>query len=236
MMRDIEVRGDGKSAINRLTGDDSIYDMVAAERGMALAPEAQVRVAQLMESMRGGETKVRSRFLLDVMFNTGRSAFRPYDGLIVAYTNGGFNHGGGDEMVYFCPRKVEKNGQTKICATPLPPIAIKGKIAVCPVCESMSHDRELIGQVYAKLSVENWTALVTRMFYRLDCNADIRICVLRDDLHRATEDEQARNRGGDQFRKLYEDLQWVRYNLASMIQDTASGATLEHCINAFLRA
>jgi hypothetical protein len=227
---------DGRSAIGRLTGDDSIYDMVEAAQGMVLSPEAAEGVERTMKALRGQEDQVRAQFLMDVMFNKGRSAHRPYDGLIVAYTNGGFAHGGGDEMIYFCPRHTEKNGQTKVCAAPLPPIAIQGKTAVCPVCRQVSRDRELIGQVYAKLTTQNWATLVSRMFYRLDCNADLRICILKGDLHRATEDEREKSSGGDKLYKVYDEHQWVRYSLSSMIRDTTSGATLDHCINMFLRA
>jgi hypothetical protein len=210
--------------------------MVEAAQGMVLSPEVAERVERTMKALRAQEDQVRSRFLLDVMFNKGRSIHRPYDGLLVAYTNGGFLHGGGDEMVYFCPNKVEKNGHTKLCATPLPPIAIQGKVAVCPVCETPSRDRELIGQVYAKLTTQNWAALVTRMFYRLDCNADLRICILKGDLRKTTEEEKEKSSGGEKLHRLYNEHQWVRYTLAQMIKDTASGATLGHCINAFLRA
>jgi len=230
------VRGDGRSAIQRLTNDDSIYDMVEAANGMVLSPEVAERVERTMKALRGQENQVRSQFLVDVMFSRGRSAFKPYDGLIVAYTNGGFMHGGGDEMVYFCPRRVEKNGQTKVCATPLPPIAIQGKVAVCPTCEKPSRDKDLIGQVYAKLTTQNWATLVTRMFYRLDCNADLRICTLKGDLHQATAEEKEKQRGGERLNKVYTEQVYVRYTLASMIKDTASGATLDHCINMFLRA
>jgi hypothetical protein len=229
------VGADGRSAIQRLTGDDSIYDMVEAAQGLVLSPEAAANVERTMKALRGQE-ETKAQFLVDVMFNKGRSAHRPYDGLLVAYTNGGFAHGGGDELVYFCPRKVEKNGQTRLCAAPLPPIAIQGKTAVCPVCRQVSRDRELVGQVYAKLSTQNWATLVTRMFYRLDCNADLRICILKGDLHRTTEEEQQKSTGGEKLYAVYDEHQWIRYSLASMIKDTASGATLDHCINMFLRA
>jgi len=223
----------GESAIRQLTGDNSIFDMVATGQDLKVSPEVEDQIQALMGSMtETGEAK----FLLDVYFNEERSVPRPFSGFLMAWTNGGFAHGGGDEKVYFCPAKVERNGQTKICAAPMAPNLIKHGVGVCVACQQPSRGKDFVGAVYFKLGISSWAAVLERYFFRLECNADIRLGIMRGDLRQTTEIEQTGEKRGVLLEKLRHRREWVRYSLQSIIKDGSSGATLDSRLNAFLRA
>lgn len=223
----------GESAIRQLTGDNSIFDMVATGKDLQVSPEVEEQIQALMGTMtETGEAK----FLLDIYFNEERSIHRPFSGFLMAWTNGGFAHGGGDEKVYFCPSKVERNGQTKICAAPMAPNLIKHGVGVCVTCQQPSRDKQFVGEVYFKLGMSSWAAVIERYFFRLECNADIRLGIMRGDLRKTTEIEQTSERQGELLENLRFRREWVRYSLKSIIKDGTSGATLESRLNAFLRA
>lgn len=228
------VSGSGESAIRQLTGDNDIFDMVAAGENLQVSPEVEAGIEKLMKTLAAEDAK--AKFILDVYFNEERSSMRPFSGFLMAWTNGGFAHGGGDEKVYFCPAKVERGGHTKICAAPIAPNLTKHGIGVCLSCKQPSRDRNFVGEVFFKLPLSSWAAVIERYFFRLDCNADIRIGIMRGDLRKTSEQEQGRTQGGDRLEDLRARREWVRYALPAIIKDGSSGATLGSRLNAFLRA
>lgn len=221
----------GRSA----TGDPTIFDMVMDGENLKVTPEVEAQVAELMKLMTVKD-ELKAKFILDVYFNDERSHFRPFSGFVMVWTNGGAFHGGGDEKVYLCPQKVEKKGETKICAAPIPPNLIKHKLGICLACKTPSEDKKLIGEVLFKLPLSSWAAVLERYFYRLDCNADLRIGIMKGDLVKAAGLEQERQMHGDKLNKVRRDRSWVRYSLHDLVRDGASGATLQSRLNAFLRA
>lgn len=230
------VSSKGESAINRLTGDANIYDMVSVGQSMKVSPEIEEQIHRTMEALFPSVDQP-AKFLLDIYFNEERSLHHPFSGFLMAWTNGGFAHGGGDEKVYFCPQVVEgKDGMKKRCAAPMPPNLIQHKFGVCLSCKRPSPDKNFVGEVYFKLPIESWAPVIQRYFFRLECNADIRLGIMRGDLRAATEEEQVRDLRGEKLEKVRRDREWVRYALKDLIRDGASGATLESRINAFLRA
>lgn len=235
MMSDDRVSVKGESAINKMTGDESIFDMVLEGQNIQVTPEIEEKVKGLMGLMTDRDT-LKAKFVLDVLFNDERSNFHPFAGFVMAWTNGGALHGGGDEKVYFCPQKVERKGHTAICAAPIPPNLIKHGMGLCLACKRPSKDKDFVGEVLFKLPMGSWPKVLERYFYRLECNADIRIGVYKDDLREATAREQERQMHGDLLNKVRRDREWVRYALADLVKDGASGATLQGRLNAFLRA
>lgn len=233
-MRSGTVNAKGESAINQITGDPHIFDMVAAGKDLKLVPELEAQLAEDMKKILPQED--RSRFLLEVFFNDERSLHRPFGGFIMAWTNGGQFHGGGDEKVYFCPNKVDKNGETKICAAPMPPSLIRHGIGMCLSCRQPSADRNFVGEVYFKLPMQHWVTVLTRYYARLDCNADLKISVMQGELRKASDIEQEKELRGDVLEDLRAKRYSVRYSLKSIIRDTSAGATLESAFSAFLRA
>lgn len=229
------VNAQGESAIKQLTGNDDIFDMVAAGQDLKVSPEVEEQVEALMKSMKE-EDEHKAKFILDIYFNEERSVHRPFSGFLMAWTNGGFFHGGGDEKVYFCPAKVERDGHTKICAAPMPPNLIKHHMGICVTCQQPSKDKNFVGEVFFKLPMSSWTSVIERYFYRLNCNADIRIGIMRGDLRAASVLQASSEKQGEMLRKVRQQREWVRYSLAAIIKDGAAGATLGSRLNAFLRA
>lgn len=228
-----EVNAKGESAI--ITGSDEIFDMVAAAEGLKVSAEVEEQVEALMKSMKEEEGN-KAKFILDVYFNEERSMHRPFSGFLMAWTNGGFAHGGGDEKVYFCPSKVERQGHTKICAAPLPPNLIKHGMGICVSCQQPSRDKNFVGEVFFKLPMSSWAAVIERYFYRLNCDADVRIGIMRGDLRAAAQVEQTAEKRGELLGQVRQRREWVRYSLNSIIKDGSAGATLKARLNAFLRA
>jgi hypothetical protein len=225
------VKADGSSAVPA-----GLLDMASLGQDLTLDPEVEERLHQIWKDMQAG-VEMRARYKLEVAFTEKRSVHQPFGGFIVAFSNGGFAHGGGDEAVYFCSGSKEgPDGRPRACNAPLDLRWIGKTSAVCPVCRSVVKPRELTGQIYAKLSVQHWATLMTRIFKILDCNADLRIGVLRGDLRAATEKEQERERRGDDFAKIRSQRTWVVYPLTNIIKDTAAGADLYSRIRAFLSA
>lgn len=223
-----ELRG-----IRNMTGNPDIYDMASASAEVSTEVEEQIH--NLMKSL--DSTEGRARFLVDIAFTEKRSMHKPFAGVITVFTNGGFAHGGGDELVYLCPKKVERDGFTKNCATPIPPNLVKGKVAICPECRGVSKDVELCGQTFAKLAMQHWIELVTKFYVRLGHNADLRIAVFNDDLRgNAFAAQMGSDHANDKLNQIRTERQWVRYSLDALVRDTGSGKSVENCIAAFLRA
>lgn len=225
---------DGRSVVPA-----GVTDMAALGADMVLDDEVEKKLSQIFKTLDdGGEAGLRAKFKLEVAFSEHRSLHRPFTGIVSAWTNGGFLHGGGDEVVYFCPQKIDnkEGGGQHTCATPLALMFVGKKVAVCPSCKRPSKPEELVGQVIAKLPMQHWVALLMRMLGHLEYNADIRMGTLAGDLRKANELETEKDRGGDEFEKVRSQRAWIAYPLKNIIKDTAAGATLSNRIRAFLYA
>lgn len=213
----------------------NIFDMVAKGNDMVVSPEIEGQVKALMGQITERD-QLKAKFVLDLFFTEARSLTKPVTGVLMAWTNGGALNGGGDEKVYFCPKKVDRNGQTSICGAPIPPNLIRHNIGICLACKQPSEDKNFIGEVLFKLPMDTWPKVLERYFYRLECNADVRICVFKGDIKQAAQAEQERQMHGDKLRKIRGEREWVRYALPSIIKDTSAGATLQGRLKAFLNA
>jgi hypothetical protein len=224
------VDASGNSAIPQ-----GLFDM--AELGNKLEDsELDDRIAALLKAENPPE-EVKAKFKLEVIFTESRTIHAPLTGVVMAWTNGGFMHGGGDEVVYFCPKMVDApNGGTTMCREPLSILFVSKRIAVCPKCKATSDPKELVGQFFAKLPMEKWATLVTKMFGVLGCNADIRIGTMRGDLRRANEREDEKYMRGEHLDRVRNSREWVIYPLRNIIKDTAAGADLYNRMRAFLSA
>jgi hypothetical protein len=220
------VKADGTSAAL----PEGVYDM--ASLGLdKIDPELEEKIAKLVDPSLGKESA--ARFKLEIFFRAGPRHNVPVRGIVSAWTNGGFMNGGGDAIVYFCPHKQE-NGMT--CLTPIDVALQGGGRVVCVKCKQISHTKQLVGQIIADLEMYKWAAFVTRFFYLLECSADIRVSIERGSMQKAIELEQERANGGEAYRRVEAKREWITYPLTSLIKDTASGATLEGRIKAFLEA
>lgn len=226
------VNAQGESAINEMTGDPDIFDMVALGQNLKLAPELEAKMQEDMKKLL--PTEERAKFLLEIMFTDERSLHRPFPGMLMVWSNGGFAHGGGDEKVYLCPSKVERGGHTKVCAAPLPISLIKHNLGICLSCKQPSRDKNFVGEVFFKLPMQHWVTVLTRYYALLESNCDIKLSLLRGDLRRTAGREQERELRGESLEKIRRPREHVRYALKDIIKDTRSGATLEAAFKAYL--
>ena len=221
---------DGRSATPA-----GIVDTSAGADDVVVSEEVQRRLKLLFNEE---IDTLKASYKLEVVFTEARSVHAPFGGIVSAWTNGGFAHGGGDQAVYFCPSPVEKNGQTRTCSTPLDLKWISKKMALCPVCRNSIEPKELAGQMFFKLTHQNWALVITRMFVALNNDADIRLVTMGGDLRRLTDaaikgDKTARP---EHFGQLRDDRHAVVYPLKNIVKDTSAGADLLGRIRAFLTA
>lgn len=206
--------------------DDKIQDI-------ELSPEQEAEVQQAFSDLVGPDDELQARYKLELYFMEKRSIHKPFGGFLFAWTNGGFAHGGGDESIYFCPTKLDSGKQ---CLHPIHIQFISKRVAVCEKCKQAHDPRHLVGQIWAKLSFQKWSELITRYFRILGSSADIRLGMMPGDLHGATKREMEKPCYGEILNKIRMERQWVIYELHRIVQDTSNGAELEGRIRAFLSA
>jgi len=225
-----QVTADGKSAI-----PGGLYDM--AELGNALHdPELEAKVAETLKAVDGDFESLKAKYKLEIAFGERRSMLHPFAGLVSAWSNGGFLHGGGDEAIYFCPAKTEVRGMTQTCGAPITLQFVSGRVAVCEHCKQATDPKKLVGQFFARLPMQTWAVLITKMFRAMECSADIRIGVMHGDLRQATDKESLKELRGDVLTGVRDRREWGVYALNRIIKDTSTGADLQGRIRAFLSA
>ena len=236
-MRAGQIKGDG--SVESYDGGpmlpDGVFNTAAGGNDVRLDEELEKKLNTLLEDELGTDED-KAQFKLEVVFAESRSKMKPYAGMVFAWTNGGFAHGGGDEAVYFCTGQIEKNGETKTCNAPLDLKFISKEVAVCPVCRNALKPKDLTGQIFARLSSQNWARLITRMFVLLNADADIRMGMMPGELRTASEIEQDQSKAGDVLNNVRLQRHWVRYPLVDIIKDTSNGASLQKRIRVFLEA
>lgn len=228
-----QVGADGLSVV---PGD--LYDMAELGENLALDPEIEEKLQDVFSStMMAENQKLKAAYKLELVVSSkGRSDHKPFAGMLLAWTNEGFAHGGGDEVVYFCTSKTEKNGVVRTCGAPLDLKWVSREVAVCPACRNALKPAELCGQIFAVLPMQHWATLVLRVFESLNFDADLRLKTTKQDLRAVAGQEQERNRGGELLHKARVGQEWVIYPLANIMKDTAAGADLYERIRAFLAA
>lgn len=194
-------------------------DDTLAERLMSFLSEAE------------GKDKDKAKYKLEVSFTETRSAHQAYAGMLFAWVNEGFDSGGGDEGIHFCPAKLDTG---RVCAYPIEHAFISKGVALCPECKQTTKPRDLVGQVFFRLRTQQWVEVLVKYYKRLDENADIRLCTMDGDLHGATERLMAGN--PDNIRQHRRNRDWVIYPHENIVRDMLSGASLEGRIRAFLEA
>lgn len=211
-----------------------LYDMAELAKDAVLDEEVEEKLSKMFAS---DLSEAKARFKLEVCFTQDRSIHRPFLGMVSVWTNGGFLHGGGDEVVYLCPSRLDGKDDSKVtCAEPMHIQFVSKRVAVCPKCKTAHDPKSLVGQVIARLPLQHWVTLMLKMFRRLDCNADLIVEHVDGDIRRANEKEMERDRGGEIYAQVRANRKRIAYPLAKILQDTAAGATLEGRLRAFLLA
>lgn len=225
------IGADGESIL-----PDGVQDFAALDGESKLDQALEDQLQDLLGDELQDPDKSKARFKLEVVFNEKRSRQAPYLGIVFAWTNGGFAHGGGDEVVYFCSGKVVRDDRIRTCNAPIDLKFVSEERAVCPTCKNVVDPKTLTGQVIAKLPTQHWTTLITNMFMLLDANADLRIGMMPGDLRGATDSEQERPQEGDRLNGVRNQRHWIHYSLVDIIKDTSAGSSFHKRIRAFLEA
>lgn len=225
-----QIGADGRSVLPH-----GIEDLAALGELATLDADTLAKLNQITESLEGDD--LQAKFKLEVAFSESRSRDKPFAGVVCAWTNGGFLHGGGDQVVYLCPQRVElPGGGDRSCGAPLSLVHVGKRVAVCSACRRPSDPKNLVGQIVAKNTLQNWVTLIERVFHHLECNADLRMGHFDGDLRIATEEEKTHELHGEALNKVRNNRLWIAYPLRNIIKDTSSGATLSSRIRAFLYA
>ena len=214
-----------------------LSDVSAGADSIVLKEHVQKKIDEALNSAEG-LGGVKAKFKLEVAFDSTFTTRKPANGLISVWTNGGFNHGGGDEVVYFCHVVITKDGISKTCSNPLELKWIHKTAAICPECKQAIDPKELAGQIFARLDLKQWAWLLSRVWLKLDSNADIRRGFLRGKI-RSVHDRIMKKESvsaGDDLEALRQERNnaWAIYPLANILKDTNAGADLEKRIRAFL--
>lgn len=212
--------------------------VVDTSLGAEDAKLSEIAAKKLEAFMKGLDAEtVKAKYKLEVVF-TKRSTMTPFFGLVSAFSNGGFNHGGGDECIYFCTAKIEKDGNTRTCSGPLDLRFVGGRIAICPKCKQATPPQDLAGQIGYRATLQDWGKIIYRIWMQLEGDADIRMGLLGSggSLRDKTGDVLNRTSlsAGDKLDVTREKREWANYPLRNIIKDTSAGANLEKRISAFL--
>jgi hypothetical protein len=209
---------------------DGIVDTSAGADDFELHPELEKDIDRIL-----GLKKAKAKYKLEISFSEERSAHRPFAGIVSAFSNGGFAHGGGDEGIYFCPQPLEDG---KLCYHPLDPIWLSNGHAVCPSCRNVLDPKKLTQFVFARLTMQHWAHQMLYFFRRLEHNADIRLVFMgqANDLRKATVTELEKSKRGDVMNGVRTRRHSAIYPLANILKDTAAGADLYTRFRAFLNS
>lgn len=207
-----------------------ITDLAEIGDAMPADPELDRRLHQLFH----GVEKTKARYKIGLYFTGDRSARAPYKGFITLWTAGN-DVGDGDRSLYLCPQLISHGDRVRPCNAPLEYGMFTSQGAVCAKCRRHTKRDDLTGQIFARLTTQHWTVLVTRVFGILGCNADISVSYFQTDIRRETArtDERGTRDALTQHRQARTE---VVYTLARLIRDTSSGATVESAVRAFLEA
>ncbi len=217
-----------------------VYDMASLGENIQLTPEQEAKVKETMErELPEDPNASRARYKLEIYLSPGRRHNDLVRGSIQCWENGGYLHGSGDMSLYLCPLAPYGRG----AATCLHPVDVShpagGKV-YCPACGGTPRLKDLVNILTAELSMQNWARLLTRFFFLLGCSADLVHYIPKHSLIKATEAEtdplKKGGRGGELYARRHAKLEEVVYPLVSIIRDTATGATLDARIKAFLEA
>jgi hypothetical protein len=221
---------DGKSALPA-----GIVDHAEGADDVAVSEEVQKRLDQIFKD--GNLDNLKARYKLELCVHAdARSTIKPYFGIVTAWTNGGFNSGGGDEVVYFCPVILDKDGQSRTCSSPIDLKWIGKSAAICPTCRNAFKPDDLCGQVGFRFTTQNWAAVIARMWVGLGGDADIRLGIMRGRIRERTDDIMMRTslKAGDKLDELREKREWAIYPLRNIMKDINAGAALQARILHFI--
>jgi len=194
-----------------------------------LTPAEAVVVKQQQEALdKFFAQRIQATYKIEVEFGKGRSTWKHFPGTLSLYLSGTKLHGGGDEKLYLCPRDD--------CTGVIFPGERLGAQVHCRKCQMMWPETQLVGEIFYRLSPNDWSVVIHRFFVRLDHNADIYLKYHPTDIRYQTAMELARKRGGEAVNKARNNRGLHIYPLKNIIKDTSTGADLLKRIEGFIKS
>lgn len=175
----------------------------------------------------------KAKYKIELLFSARRSGRAAYAGALSLWESGAKLHGGGDCKMYECPGKTL---QINECRGLIPDSSQGYGHLVCPSCQHVWKGTQVHGEVFARLTTNDWARLIYRYFVRLGHNADIYVKLPKADIRKASEQEQAKQLGGEKLAVARTKRDVYVYPLANIIKDTSNGADLLGRFKALLSA
>lgn len=221
------VRQDGANSVPYAdyAAQDGAFELTADQREVL---EKTAKAHKLL-------TEHKPTFQIRTMFKAV-SQRQPYLGIVTVWNNAASDGYVGAQMVYFCTKKVEKQGEMRVCSAPIPPALLSNRVAVCPECRQPSAPEELCGQIMGRFTLSGWAQMLSRLFFALGCDADLSVMMEDGSLHEATDKEHERVHNGDVLNRVRASRRMVVYSLARIVQDTTNGSGVLARFKAFLSA
>ena len=170
--------------------------------------------------------KGRAKYKIEVFFSRRYRPNQPTPGALSFWLSGSKLHGGGDEKIYLCPR----------CSILILPSAQGYGHLVCSKCGTVWKGEQTHGEIFHRLTTQNWAQLLYHWFRVLEFNADFYMKRPRLDIRSASSLEQARQLGGEHLTVARQQRETAIYPLYHLLKDTSTGASIQGRINAFLKS
>jgi hypothetical protein len=178
-------------------------------------------------------TRKLAKYKIELFFSSRRSGRTPTPGAISLWESGTKLHGGGDCKIYLCPGRELKVNE---CRGIIPDAAQGYGHLVCPECQHVWKGKQVHGEIFARLTTDNWARLLYRYFVRLGHNADIYVKVPKVDIRKAASLEQARQMMGEKLTVARTKRDVYIYPLRNLIKDVNAGADILGRFKALLSA
>lgn len=175
-----------------------------------------------------------AKYKIELFFERRKGAMAPIFGMMSFWESGTKFHGGGDTRIYICPSREKKLPSN--CQSFIPDANAGYGFLVCPGCKTTWKGEDVIGEIGARLTLQNWAGLLHRYFMRLEGNADIYLKYPKHDIRVIADLEQQKNLGGEKLAQLRAEQQKCIYPLRNIVKDVSAGADLLTKFYAFLRA
>jgi hypothetical protein len=172
--------------------------------------------------------RVDATYKIEIQFGKERSMMRPFAGALSLYLSGTKLNGGGDEKLYLCPKEG--------CKGIIYPKERLGAQVMCRECEMMWPENSLIGELFFRLTAQDWASVLLNYFQRLEHRADIYLKYHPTDIRAQTEAEIAGKKKGELVNKARNSRGLHIYPLRNIIRDTSNGADLYGRFKAFITA
>jgi hypothetical protein len=178
------------------------------------------------------EQKQTAKYKLELFLGKARSMTKPVPGMLSFWESGSQLHGGGDAKVYICPGKhIGKNE----CEAVIPFALNAYGFCVCNKCGEAWDAEKVIGEVFGRHSMRQWSELLMIYMRKLDMNCDIYLKHSPDDIRSVAMREQEHQHGGELLAKARKRALHI-YPMSHIIKDTSAGADLTNRIFTFLTA